>query len=355
MARVAIGLSGGVDSSVAAAMLQEAGHEVIGLSMRLYDAPEKAAKSCCSPDDLFDARWVADKLGIPFFVLNFTDVFRQSVIEPWAEGYRRGQTPNPCIRCNAIVKFQALAARADAVGADALATGHFARVACVDGRWRLGRADNRIKDQSYFLYPIPVERLPNFWLPLADLTKEEVRARAHALGLPTAAKRESQDACFVTPHQPFEVVRRITGADPGAGTIVDEVGRVLGPHKGYDAYTIGQRRGLGLAGGPWYVVALRPQTNEVVVRHNNMATSERVVVEQAHWHIPPAEGPVRVKLRSRGEPLDARIEPHPDGRFTLHFDQPAPRPAAGQVAVAYDADDWIVCGGVIAEAHGSFR
>jgi tRNA-specific 2-thiouridylase len=347
MALVAVGLSGGVDSSVAAAMMLEQGHDVVGLSMRLYDAPEKSGKSCCSPDDLFDARHVADQLGIPFYVLNFTEVFRQSVIEPWAEGYRAGRTPNPCIRCNAIVKFRALTARADALGAAALVTGHFARVAQVDGRWRLGRAANRVKDQSYFLYPVPVERLSKFWLPLADLSKGEVRARAEALGLPTAAKNESQDACFVTPHPPHVVVRRITGEDPGEGDVVDENGRVLGRHKGFDGYTVGQRRGLGMAGGPWYVVAVRPQANEVVVRHGNVATSDEVVLDDLHWHVPPADGPAQVKLRSRGEPLPARIHRLDDGRVRLVFEAPVSRPAPGQVGVAYDEAGWVLCGGVI--------
>ena len=348
MARVAVGLSGGVDSSVTAALLLEEGHEVIGLSMRLYDAPEKSGKSCCSPDDLFDARHVADRLGIPFYVLNFTEVFKQTVIDPWAEGYRAGRTPNPCIRCNAIVKFRALTARADALGADALATGHFARVGEVDGLWRLGRAANRIKDQSYFLYPVPVARLPKFWLPLADLTKAEVRERADALGLPTAQKSESQDACFVTPNPPHVVVRRLTGEDPGEGRIVDENGRILGEHKGFDAFTVGQRRGLGMPGGPWYVVAVRAETNEVVVRHGGVAVTDRIELMEMHWHVTPSVQRVGVKLRSRGEPVAAQLIPGDDGRAHLEFGEPVARPAPGQVAVAYDEEEWIVAGGVIA-------
>ena len=249
MARVAVGLSGGVDSSVTAALLLEEGHEVIGLSMRLYDAPEKSGKSCCSPDDLFDARHVADRLGIPFYVLNFTEVFKQTVIDPWAEGYRAGRTPNPCIRCNAIVKFRALTARADALGADALATGHFARVGEVDGLWRLGRAANRIKDQSYFLYPVPVARLPKFWLPLADLTKAEVRERADALGLPTAQKSESQDACFVTPNPPHVVVRRLTGEDPGVGESSTRTGGSSASTKALTPSPWGSAAGSGCPAG----------------------------------------------------------------------------------------------------------
>jgi tRNA-specific 2-thiouridylase len=347
MARVAVGLSGGVDSSVTAALMLEAGHEVIALSMRLYDAPEKSGKSCCSPDDLFDARHVADMLGIPFYVLNFTEIFRQTVIEPWAEGYRAGRTPNPCIRCNAIVKFRALTARADALGAAALATGHFAKVEEVAGRWRLGRSLSREKDQSYFLYPVPVERLPKFWLPLASMTKQEVRARADVLGLPTAAKSESQDACFVTPNPPHVVVRRITGKDPGAGRLVDENGRVLGQHKGFDAYTVGQRRGLGMPGGPWYVVAVSPERNEVVVRHGAVATTQRVEIDEVHWHIDEQAAQVGVKLRSRGEPVPATLTPLSGGRAVFEFDEPVGKPAPGQVAVAYDDKDWVVCGGVI--------
>jgi tRNA-specific 2-thiouridylase len=347
MALVAVGLSGGVDSSVAAAMLLEAGHEVVALSMRLYDAPEKSGKSCCSPDDLFDARHVADMLGIPFYVLNFTEIFRQTVIEPWAEGYRAGRTPNPCIRCNAIVKFRALTARADALGAVALATGHFAKVEEVDGQWRLGRAANRSKDQSYFLYPVPAQRLPKFWLPLADLTKEEVRARAAALSLPTATKNESQDACFVTPNPPHVVVRAITGEDPGNGQVVDENGRVLGIHKGFDGYTIGQRRGLGMPGGPWFVVSISPKRNEVVVRHGGVATTQRIELDEVHWHIDAQDQQVGVKLRSRGEPVPSTLSVLGDGRAVLEFDEPVTKPAPGQAAVAYDGQDWVVCGGII--------
>jgi len=236
---------------------------------------------------------------------------------------------------------------ADALGADALATGHFAKVAEVDGQWRLGRAANRIKDQSYFLYPIPVDRLPKFWLPLAELTKEEVRQRADALGLPTADKSESQDACFVTPNPPHVVVRRLTGEDPGAGQIVDENGRVLGQHKGFDAYTVGQRRGLGMPGGPWYVVSVRPDSNEVVVRHGGVAVTEEVELMDMHWHVDEAPQRVGVKLRSRGEPVAAELLPEADGRARLVFPEPVARPAPGQVAVAYDDQDWVVAGGVI--------
>ena len=188
MSRVAVGLSGGVDSSVTAALLKEEGHEVIGLGMRLYDHPVPDSRSCCSPDDLYDARHVADLLDIPYYTLDFRSVFRSAVMEPWAEGYRRGLTPNPCIACNGTVKFQALAARADLLQCDYLATGHFARVEVVQGQHRLGRAKQREKDQSYFLYPVPADRLSRFLLPLGDWTKNEVRRRATELGLPTAKK-----------------------------------------------------------------------------------------------------------------------------------------------------------------------
>jgi tRNA-specific 2-thiouridylase len=347
MSTIAIGLSGGVDSSVAAATLLAEGHQLIGLAMRLYDAPPEASRSCCSPDDLFDARHVADMLGIPFYVLNFKEVFRQAVIDPWVKGYRAGHTPNPCIRCNGLVKFRALTARADALGADFLATGHFARVGEVDGRARLGRAANLTKDQSYFLYQVPQTRLSRFLLPLADLTKEEVRAKAEALGLPTAAKQESQDACFVQPYQPHEVVRRFSGIDPGPGDIVDESGAVLGQHKGFDAYTVGQRKGLGLAGGPWYVVRVKAPTNQVVVRCGEVATTTRVRVSGANWHAPVGELHGRVKLRSRGEGSWATVCPTGPGRFELTFDEPTPTPAPGQAAVVYDAADWVVCGGIV--------
>tara|TARA_Y100001934_G_scaffold223330_1_gene266779 strand:- start:172 stop:1230 length:1059 start_codon:yes stop_codon:yes gene_type:complete len=346
MSRVAVGLSGGVDSSVTAALLKEEGHEVIGLGMRLYDNPVPDSRSCCSPDDLFDARYVADLLDIPYYTLDFREVFRSAVMEPWAAGYRQGLTPNPCIACNGTVKFQALAARADLLQCDFLATGHFARVEEVDGRHRLGRARHRAKDQSYFLYPVPADRLARFLLPLGNWTKEEVRARASTLGLPTAKKRESQDACFVTPREPHEVVAEISGEPVVPGAIVTKGGERLGTHKGFEAYTIGQRKGLGLAGGPWFVTDLRPETNEVVVQKQQQRTLQRLRIDDAFWHIEPQEMAVSVRTRSGAEPVPARLLPQGDGGLVVAFEDPVSAPAPGQVAVAYDGD-WIVCGGPI--------
>ena len=346
MSRVAVGLSGGVDSSVTAALLKEEGHEVVGLAMRLYDNPVADSRSCCSPDDLFDARHVADLLDIPYYTLDFREVFRSSVMEPSAAGYREGFTPNPCIACNATVKFEALAARADLLQCDYLATGHFARVDVIDGRHRLGRARHVEKDQSYFLYPVPASRLSRFLLPLGDWTKDQVRDRALELGLPTAKKRESQDACFVTPREPHEVVAEITGQPVVPGMIVTESGRHLGMHKGFEAYTIGQRKGLGLPGGPWFVTELRPDTNEVVVRKQQQRTMTSLRVETPFWHIPPQEMSVTVRTRSGAAPIPDQLLPQSDDSLIIEFDEPIIAPAPGQVAVAYDGD-WIVCGGTI--------
>ncbi len=240
-------MSGGVDSSVTAALLVEQGHDVIGVHMKLHDAaPGSNPGACCGLDDALDARRVADTLGIPFYVMNLRDAFKAAVMDNLADTYLRGATPNPCVQCNGVLKFRILLKRSLALGATHLATGHYARITRAEGGpARLARAVDRAKDQSYFLFPIAQAALERSLFPLGDMTKEEVRGHARRFGLLTADKPESQEICFVPDDDHARFVREHRPEAEGAGEIVDEDGAVLGHHDGYFRYTVGQRRGLG--------------------------------------------------------------------------------------------------------------
>ncbi|HEY0840714.1 MAG TPA: tRNA 2-thiouridine(34) synthase MnmA [Vulgatibacter sp.] len=355
--RVVVAMSGGVDSSAAAALLHGQGHEVIGVSLRLSRSDRPSAPGrCCSPDDLEDARAVASTLGIPFYVFEATELFEEKVIRPFVSSYLDGATPIPCSACNREVKFGHLLARARALGAK-LATGHYARIEG-DGPYRLLRGVDAARDQGYFLYELGQAELAELVFPVGGLTKAETREIARQAGLPTADKPESQDICFIPDGRTADFVSRAAarqGRAPSPGRIVDEAGAVLGTHAGLHGYTVGQRKGLPQApageGGvrlPLYVEALRPDRNEVVVGTATSLERTRFAAEKASWvagHPPPAEEVLVVRVRHRHE--GARCTVVADGdRFEVHALEPVRAPAPGQAAVLYRGDE-IVGGGNI--------
>ncbi len=340
MTRVAVALSGGVDSAVAALRLLEDGHEVVGFTLKVWDRSR-----CCSIEDVEDARRVARHLDIPFYVLAARDVFEREVVAPFVAAYASGWTPNPCVACNRRVKFGWLLDRARALGCEAVATGHYARLDGRPGRRRLRKGRDPAKDQSYFLVPGRPDGLDAVWFPVGGWTKEEVRGAAGEAGLPVAAKAESQDVCFV-PDGDLEgfLARRLGPARPGE--IVDRAGRVVGRHQGVRAYTVGQRRGLGVAARePVYVVAKEPARNRLVVGPRSAATAPGLEVSEAVWLYPgPPDGPVRaaVKIRSTGREVPCTVVAQ-GNRARVRFDAPQFGVAPGQMAVFYDGD--VVLGG----------
>ncbi len=348
--RVVVAMSGGVDSSVAAALLVEQGCEVIGVTMRLAGAGSR----CCSLEDADDARRVAERLGIPFYVANWAERFRAEVIEPFADAYLAGRTPIPCVACNRRFKFHHLLARAEALGAHRVATGHYARIARDPdtGSCRLLRARDEGKDQSYFLFDLAPEQLARIEFPLGELRKSEVRARARALGLATAEKPESQEICFV-PDGDYAAVVAALRPDrlPGEGEIVDRAGRVLGRHAGVQHFTVGQRRGLGLsAQRRLYVTALDAARNRVVVGAEEELAATGAALEGVSWvggRPPGSSLRVRVRVRYRHDGAPATVTPGPAQRAEARFDQPVRAVAPGQAAVFYAGDE-VLGGGWIA-------
>jgi tRNA-specific 2-thiouridylase len=348
-----VAMSGGVDSSVAAALLAEAGHEVIGVTMQVWP-DEGAARQdrhggCCGLGAVSDARAVAAVLGVPHYVFNMREVFQRHVIDAFTDAYARGRTPNPCVSCNEHVKFRALWEKADDLDADFLATGHYARLGQRGGDPVLRRAADPRKDQSYVLYPLRREILPRLLFPVGEQTKEETRAHARRLGLPVADKPDSVDICFVGEEGYAAVVERQRPEAFRPGPILDLDGQVLGTHRGLPAYTVGQRRGLGLATGePRFVVALDPERNAVIVggAGDVFATGCRAV--DANWLItPPAsELHVTAKVRSSGGEVPAVIRAEPAGGVEVAFQEPARAVTPGQAIVFYDGDD-VVGGAVI--------
>ncbi|MCX5653515.1 MAG: tRNA 2-thiouridine(34) synthase MnmA [Planctomycetota bacterium] len=356
--KVIVAMSGGVDSSVAAALLQQQGRQPVGVFMCAGLVESGAAggpKRCCSPEDSADARRVAARLGIPFAVLDFAADFER-LIDRFCEEYGCGRTPNPCVLCNRDLKFGRLLEYADTLGAAFIATGHYARVERDAGRRRLKRGCDRDKDQSYFLFAIPPQRIERIRLPLGELTKTEVRRIARDLGLPVHDKAESQEVCFV-PGTVGDLVRERRPDLVRPGPVLDMDGRELGRHEGIVNFTIGQRRGLGVAvGRPLYVVGIRPADAAVIVGPAEAVRSQGLVAEQIVWHEPPPREPVRadVQIRYRHPAAPAwltRLDPRPDGSEAaeVKFDQPQPAVTPGQAAVFY-RDDRVLGGGWIANA-----
>ncbi len=361
--RVVVAMSGGVDSSVAAAMLVEAGHEVLGVFMRhgspaaagelpLLNAPPRAGhQGCCSVEDALDARRVADRLGIPLYPLDLSADFHR-IIDYFAGEYGRGRTPNPCVRCNTWLKFGRLFDYADAVGASHVATGHHARLVHLpDGRSQLRRGRDRGKDQSYVLFEVPRARLGRMLLPVGDRTKDDVRARAADLGLATADKPDSQEICFVAPRQHPLLVAQILGGSR-AGSVVSMTGDVLGEHAGIEHFTVGQRHGTGIATGErLYVVRIEADTCRVVVGPHEAVPQQQLTAGQSSWMVDEPSGPIDcfVQCRSSQPPAPAVLTPLPDHRFEVRFTgqtEALPADAAtwpgaispGQAAVVYGGD-----------------
>jgi tRNA-uridine 2-sulfurtransferase len=352
--RVVIAMSGGVDSSVAAALLVEQGYEVVGIMLRLWSelAPgEESTNRCCSVDAVDSARGVAYRLGIPFYLINAEERFRAAVVDSFIAEYGAGRTPNPCVVCNRIVRFGYLLEYARALGAEWLATGHYARTGADErGRWLLRRGVDRAKDQSYVLHCLTQAQLAAVRFPLGGYTKPQVRALAAERGLQSAGRAESMDLCFAADGDYRRFLRDWAPGTMTPGPIVDRQGRVLGRHRGLPFYTVGQRKGLGIAAPePLYVLAVRPADNTLVVGTEAELATVALAVEAVNWiagEAPAAPFRAAVEVRYRTRPAWATVEPREEGA-TVRFEAPVRGASPGQSAVFYDGD---VClgGGVIA-------
>ncbi|HUT10324.1 MAG TPA: tRNA 2-thiouridine(34) synthase MnmA [Thermoguttaceae bacterium] len=356
MARVVLAMSGGVDSSVAAWLLREQGHEVIGLFMRhgqqpknVCDGSARHKQGCCSAADAADARRVADMLGIPFYAVNFEAEFGR-IVDYFVEAYIAGRTPNPCIVCNTWLKFGRLFEYADSVGAEFVATGHYARLEGIGSRdpssrepaeTALCRGRDLSKDQSYVLFGIDRSLLKRLMFPVGTYGKDEIRRIAGRLGLRVAGKRDSQEICFVPDQDHARFVKEHCGEVPTSGEIVTMDGTVVGRHEGLERFTIGQRKGLGVAfGEPRYVVRIDRDTRRVVVGTKEDLARKELAAQEANWLIEESTGSLRcqVKIRYRSRPADATVEFLPGNRFRIRFAEPCYGVAPGQAAVCYDGE-----------------
>ena len=350
--RIVVAMSGGVDSSVAAALLARAGHDVIGLSMQLYDQQEGAARfgSCCTIDDLHDARRVAARLGIPHYIVNFERQFDEQVVSNFVREYSAGRTPIPCVHCNGDLKFATLASRAAALGASTVATGHYARVERdADGTYLLKRGADAAKDQSYFLFTLDQAQLAHAMFPVGDLDKAAVREHARDLGLAVAEKPDSHEICFVADGDHAAFLER-HGAVPAGGEVRGVDGRVLGRHDGIHRFTVGQRKGLGLSSPlPLYVVNIDAETNSLTVGPREALQRDTLTASGVNWisgRTPEPGTRVTAQIRYRHREATASLTPLDTARVHVAFDEPQTAIAPGQAVVFYQ-DEVVVGGGWI--------
>jgi tRNA-specific 2-thiouridylase len=351
MTKVVVAMSGGVDSSVAAALLKEQGYDVIGMMLRLWSEPGKVdSNRCCTPDSMAQARRVAAKLGVPFYVIDAKDVFRETVVQYFLDGYARGETPNPCLICNRQIRWTFLLEHALALGADYMATGHYVRIQKSGDRFQLLRAVDRSKDQSYVLHVLNQEKLARALFPIGDYPKTEIRAIAEKFGLPTASRKDSQDLCFLAGEDYRHFLQRNASELLRPGEILTRDGRAVGMHTGLANYTIGQRKGLGVASPvPLYVLGKDSLTNSLIVGTQEELGSRELVARDVNWlsgEAPWEPFRAEVKIRYTAKEAEALVTPLEGDRVRVEFDAPQRDITAGQAAVFLQGD-LLIGGGII--------
>ena len=351
MTKVVVAMSGGVDSSVAAALLKEEGYDVIGLMLRLWSEPGKEdSNRCCTPDSMAQARRVAAKLDIPFYVIDAKDVFHNTVVQYFLDGYARGETPNPCLICNRQIRWTFLLDHALALGADFMATGHYVRIRKAENNYQLLRAVDKSKDQSYVLHVLNQEKLARALFPIGDYPKTEIRVIAEKFGLPTASRKDSQDLCFLAGDDYRNFLQRNAAEMLQPGEILTRDGRSIGEHNGLANYTIGQRKGLGVASlVPLYVLGKNSTTNTLIVGTQEELGSRELMAREVNWlsgETPSEPFQADVKIRYTAKEAEALVTPINGNQVQVQFDAPQRDITAGQAAVFFQ-DDLMIGGGII--------